>query len=457
MPSRLTFGVELEFALALLAEGQDDPEPELPQAITILPKSSNPHPIENTSEVMNAVFDLVATKLVEAGLPTRGISRKVHWSSSEANSYSPEENLSRSSSDGSSHVQDDGVGWIPSRRHWRQKKHQQIMKDTNDQNDDLIDLTDQPAIVAQSEFGNQWMVTTDVTVGPTNPGNYSWFNMEVQSPPYIFCEDSLQAVRLVCKTLTSEFRVETNASTGLHVHVGEGADGYPLQTVKKLMAFLWTFEPQIDQLHPNRRARLSNDDELTWYESLRRGSTLVERQSIDPSAQLTVVEGLNHIYKTDQISDLFNWMRPEYRKSAYHIGHLDAEWVGETMKKTIEFRQHEGTLHGARVVEWIKTVIALMEWIEDVEAIPLMEFLMDAADFEDRCWPEEEKPPYDIIDLFNDIGLVEQAAYWDQAIPRGTRNDPTQYYKLPRQPSKVRDAPKREYIDISDDSAHSRG
>lgn len=26
-----------------------------------------------------------------------------------------------------------------------------------------------------------------------------------------------------------------------------------------------------------------------------------------------------------------------------------------------------------------------------------------------RCWPEEEQLPYDIINLFNNIGLVEQA------------------------------------------------
>jgi hypothetical protein len=93
-------------------------------------------------------------------------------------------------------------------------------------------------------------------------------------------------------------------------------------------------------------------------------------------------------------------------------------------------------MHGNRIVEWIKTIVALMEWITDVEATPLMDFLMDAADFEDRCWPAEQRPPYDIIDLLNDIGLVDRAAYWDQAIPKGERNEPTQYYKLPRDPSR---------------------
>jgi hypothetical protein len=444
MPSRLTFGVELEFALGLLKEGQDDPEPELPQPITALPMSSY---AKNRYDLTNAVFDLIATKMVEAGLPTRNMMRTARLPSSDESSYSPEENLPKSSSEGTSCFQDDGVGWIPSRRHRRHRMHQQPIENPIEHNEELINLTDPPTSVSQAEFGSQWMVTQDPSVYPTRPQDYSWFQMEVQSPPYVFCDDSLQAVRLACKTLTSEFRVETNASTGLHVHVAEGADGYALQTVKKLMAFLWTFEPQIDQLHPNRRARLSEDDEKTWYESLRRGSKLSGGKFTDPLVQLTVVQGLKYIYAADNIAALNDMMKADAWKSAYHIGHIGTDLVGGTIKKTIEFRQHEGTMHGNRIVEWIKTIVALMEWIADVEATPLMDFLMDAADFEDRCWPAEQRPPYDIIDLLNDIGLVDRAAYWDRAIPKGERNEPTQYYKLPRDPS--RRAAEHVHIDLT--------
>lgn len=424
MPSRLTFGVELEFALALLEEGQDDPEPNLPQPITVLPRRSNRSrfkwkgPLPISKKLKNAVFDLVATKMVAAGLPTRGIMQSMSEDSSDESLSGPER------------FQDDGVGWIPSRRHWVQ---QQLTEDTNEQNEDLIDLISNGLSTTSSrdEFGNQWMVTEDVTVQSTRPQDYRWFQMEVQSPPYIFCEDALQAVRLACGTLTSEFRVETNASTGLHVHVAEGADGYALQTVKKLMAFLWTFEPQIDQLHPNRRA---SDKGKTWYESLRRGSQLSRGAFTNPQIQLTVVQGLKHIYAADNLAALHDMMRADAWKSAYFMEHIATDY-DDTIKKTIEFRQHEGIMDGNRITEWIKTIIALIEWITDVEAIPLMDFLMDAAEFEDRCWPAEQKPPYDIVDLLNDIGLVDRAAYWDQAIPKGKRKDPTQYYKRPRDPA----------------------
>jgi hypothetical protein len=76
-----------------------------------------------------------------------------------------------------------------------------------------------------------------------------------------------------------------------------------------------------------------------------------------------------------------------------------------------------------------------MEWIMDVEAITLMDFLMHAAEFEDSCWPAKQKLPYDIVDLLNEIDLVDRATYWDHVIPKGKRNAPTQYYKIPRDPS----------------------
>jgi len=37
-------------------------------------------------------------------------------------------------------------------------------------------------------------------------------------------------------------------------------------------------------------------------------------------------------------------------------------------------------MNGDRIVEWIKTILVLMEWIMDVKAIPLMDFLMHAAE-----------------------------------------------------------------------------
>lgn len=434
MSSRLTFGVEFEFALALLGEGQADPDPELPQAAALLPKVNSDRTYSTLSgRVKNRVFDLIAKRMVAAGLPARSMPVEI----------SPD-NSPRSSPDG---FQDDGIGWIPSRQRRLGsispvQRLGQDVENTNE-NEDRIASDQRTSTASVDEFGSEWMVTEDWSICETKSLNYVWYPIEVQSPPYIFCEDSLQAVILACNVITSQFRLETNSTTGLHVHVGDGADGYALQTLKKLMAFLWIFEPQMDQLHPNRRARLLNNERATWYESLRRGSILCQQASLDGTFPMKILDGLKIIFEAGNIHDLNSWVKSGERKSAYQIDHLTYQ---DTMKKTVEFRQHEGTMDGTRAVEWIKTVVVLMEFIMDVDTTVLMDFLLEAAAFEDRCWSEEEKPAYDIIDLFNDIGLEDQATYWDQALPKSTRNKPTKYHhphprKRPMRPMRPSSTP----------------
>lgn len=146
--------------------------------------------------------------------------------------------------------------------------------------------------------------------------------MEAQSPPYIFGENSFASCKFACRTLTNEFRVETNPSTGLHVHVAEGADGYALQKVKKLIVFLWTFKSQIDQLHPNRRAELCEDEGNMWHESLRPDSEVTGGKYTDRWVQLTVFQGLKYIYRANSLSALDNMMRADSYKAVFYIEHI---------------------------------------------------------------------------------------------------------------------------------------
>jgi hypothetical protein len=101
-------------------------------------------------------------------------------------------------------------------------------------------------------IGGHLVATTDSSVfAPDDICN--WWAIEVNSPPLIFCEDTLNAVLLACKTLTSSFRYNVNETCGLHVHVGNGNDNFSEETTKNLMAFLFCFEPVIDKLHPTHR------------------------------------------------------------------------------------------------------------------------------------------------------------------------------------------------------------
>ncbi|KAK1029611.1 hypothetical protein LTS16_019560 [Friedmanniomyces endolithicus] len=52
---------------------------------------------------------------------------------------------------------------------------------------------------------------------------------------------------------TNRFTLLTNRSCGMHVHVGNGKEGFPLQTVKNMLATYYACEPAIDTLHASNR------------------------------------------------------------------------------------------------------------------------------------------------------------------------------------------------------------
>ncbi|RDW69587.1 hypothetical protein BP6252_08607 [Coleophoma cylindrospora] len=105
-----------------------------------------------------------------------------------------------------------------------------------------------------SEVSTSWVVSTDYTVdGPKDQPNYVWYPMEIQSPAFHFTEAAIQNVKLVCTILAETYRINVNESCGLHVHVGNMTYGFPLKQLKCLMATIWTFEPQLDSLHPAHR------------------------------------------------------------------------------------------------------------------------------------------------------------------------------------------------------------
>jgi hypothetical protein len=90
-------------------------------------------------------------------------------------------------------------------------------------------------------FGH-WAITTDSSIRfPVD--EHDWWSIEVNSPPYIFCKESLDAVLLACRILTSSFRININESCGLHVHVGNGDDNFSFETLRNLMGFYGASSP----------------------------------------------------------------------------------------------------------------------------------------------------------------------------------------------------------------------
>lgn len=53
--------------------------------------------------------------------------------------------------------------------------------------------------------------------------------------------------------MSSNYRTIVNQTCGFHVHIGDGVSGFSVDTLKKLMGFLLTFETKLAKLHPESR------------------------------------------------------------------------------------------------------------------------------------------------------------------------------------------------------------
>jgi hypothetical protein len=354
-PSRLTFGVEFEINLATLAKNIKDPFPSDSRQVRELRPPYERWDINRTRNYEDwdrKVKKTVAQKLKDAGLPA-------------------------------------------------------LVTIDPDADIKSVDLTS-PSLTW--EHGH-WIVTTDSTIVPPDIKDDAndWWGIEVNSPPFIFCPESLDAILLACKVLTTSFRTNTNPSCGLHIHVGAGHDGFAFPTLRTLMAFLWCFEPAIDTLHPPSRHNHN------WCSSLRKASRLA-RQSRDisnVSAVCRILAQTDADALLDQMDDAGT-----LNEAAYNTANLRTEgrWFdGPPEKITFEFRQHEGTLDGPRVVAWVETVVGLLEVAEDCDRFWMSAFVLECAELEDRSREvgDGSAELYEIEHLLRDIGLGEPAEFYE--------------------------------------------
>lgn len=97
-------------------------------------------------------------------------------------------------------------------------------------------------------------------------------------------------------------------------------------------------------------------------------------------------------------------------KEAYYTGNMRPTLISKSEPKTkvtLEFRQHEGTVDGARTISWVQTVVGLFEFADDCDKVFMVAFVMEHAELEDGG-----KKLYEIEDLLRDIGLEELADFY---------------------------------------------
>lgn len=279
-----------------------------------------------------------------------------------------------------------------------------------------------------------WEIDDDNSIAPPQGPEgriYKWRTVEVKTTPYYFTPESLAAVSLGCKTLTSNFRLNVNESCGLHVHVGDGIEGFSLDTLHNLAAFLWTFEPVLETIYPPDRrnggyslamrkcsklaqqhawlSRTNPAPEEPFCQSTHSRS-LGRFEPADPP--VTNLQALSLIYETESINELVQLvMNPISKWMAANFRMQRRPWTGDQrFKRTVEFRAHEGTLDHERVVAWVQTVVGIVEMANEADEVSFMEFVVEHAYKED-----EQGKRLGLIELLREVGLDEPAAFYEKA------------------------------------------
>ncbi|PBP20926.1 hypothetical protein BUE80_DR008253 [Diplocarpon rosae] len=291
--------------------------------------------------------------------------------------------------------------------------------------------------VKDSKDLTSWSLTNDSSIGhPPDPTDehpleddegYHWTGVEVVSPAFLFCSESLDEVRRMCKLLSKHFKFVTNRTTGLHVHVGHAQKGFNPIHVSQILAFFYCFEPQIDTVHPIHR--YNHEFGKSMRDRCNYTKYFQETYGEVPST-LTVLTKLLTL-KRSKPERLLGKLTSLTRVGADgKMGNYNFNGVSTLPRRaarpTIEFRQHEGTCDGERIIQWVKTVVGMLEFVESEDYASFADLLTTVT--QNETWTkqgdgkdverEEQMGPtladrgWTVIDLLEHIGLQEQADYY---------------------------------------------
>lgn len=217
-----------------------------------------------------------------------------------------------------------------------------------------------------SPGGNQqWTIANDASIqiqdGPRREDGFLECDVEIKSPAFRLCPRALGRVQRVVQLLTKEFDMFVNESCGFHVHIGNRKSGFPLQTLKHFCMLTALFEHQLNSLHP--AYRIGN-------EHARAPSALFKGQN--PWDSVETIQ--NCVSKTALVLLYCNTERSPDRCWAYNLLPLV---FGP--HKTIEFRQHKGTLDGPEMTNWVQVAAGMVNQSHELSPDGIAQLISDNA------------------------------------------------------------------------------
>lgn len=179
-------------------------------------------------------------------------------------------------------------------------------------------------------------------------------------------------------------RVLPNLTCGFHVHVGQGPAGFSLEEMKRVLMLVTAFEHQLDQLHG-----VSRIDETAYI----KGAAAHLTEHLGTAGTLP-----------DWLRELGNFIPQEFPDKKYAYNFYNCGYI-ESRHRTIEFRQHRGTLDRKEIHAWIDVVTSVVRFCTERSQYDIVSFCLEHA-------PD---PDFSVHQLLHEIGVPEQSRSFYQA------------------------------------------
>lgn len=235
----------------------------------------------------------------------------------------------------------------------------------------IVNLLNEMGISAYdmaSRGGDQkWTVSNDTSInirdGLRAEDGFLECDVEIKSPAMRFCPMALRRVQQMVKLLIREFNVDVDNSCGFHVHIGNQNSGFPTQTLKHFCMLTAMFEHQLNAFHPAHRI---GNFHVKGPSAVFKGQNPWEAVRVIQRCE--VREELVLLYADNE--------RFPDRCFAYNLCPMV---FGP--HKTIEFRQHKGTLDAPEMMNWIQVAGGMIDAMHNISAVNLAQ-LIDTGAFD---------------------------------------------------------------------------
>ena len=199
---------------------------------------------------------------------------------------------------------------------------------------------------------SSWTITKDSSILPYDDDDFdsrvSCEGVELVSRVLPVGDVGFQEIREVVALVRGKFDVKLNMTTGLHIHVGNGSASFEDECIQNLAQLVTVFEHQIEAIHPQSRMH------IYWAQPPSDNEALKASEGPFASAEVLQESGKD-------VVDVINYGK--LRAAAYNLTNLVE--ISET-KRTIEFRQHQGSMDADQIVAWADFVTGLVSYCHEV-------------------------------------------------------------------------------------------